>query len=335
MKRRTKSDDGKPITVAQARQKLQEGAKDYLAGNDPGTIVFRLERTKNANATYPLKITQLQRETILRCTRLGKSLKNKIEQAGDGTQVVDVTWKDLHKLIGETGNAAMFESGVDKKRLMAVQGKVMKFIEEEDSDVFSGFPPKSNQRQPIKSDLLYQFKITLMDIKPVIWRRIQIPDCTLGNLHEYIQAAFGWTNSHLHQFTIDGVWYSQPAPSGYVFEMEFEDETRRILSKLLPNSANRAQWLYEYDFGDGWRHEILFEGCPPMDPKVNYPLCIEGERACPPEDCGGPWAFAQYLKALANPTHKENKENLEWRGWFDPEEFSAKESTRAMLKAQS
>ena len=272
---------------------------------------------------------------MLRCTRLSKSLKNKIEQAGDGTQVVGVTWKELHKLVEKTGNAAMFESGVDKKRLMAVQGNVIKFIGDEDSEAFSPFSPKSNQRQPIKSDLLYQFKISLMDIKPVIWRRIQIPDCTLGNFHEFIQAAFGRTNSHLHQFTINGVWYSQPAPSGYVFEMEFEDETRRILSKLLPDSANRTLWLYEYDFGDGWQHEVLFEGCPSMDPSVSYPPCIEGERACPPEDCGGPWAFAPYLKALANPTHKENKENLEWRGWFAPEEFSAKESTMAMFKAQS
>ena len=163
----------------------------------------------------------------------------------------------------------------------------------------------SHARQPPndarKTDLLYQFKITLLDIKPAIWRRIQVPDCTLVDLHEYIQAAFGWENYHLHQFDIDGVRYGQPAPDGDDFGMDFEDETDVLLSKLLPKSGRKSPWIYEYDFGDGWRHEVLFEGFPPVDPKAKYPLCLEGERACPPEDCGGPWGYADYLAAIAIP----------------------------------
>jgi hypothetical protein len=69
--------------------------------------------------------------------------------------------------------------------------------------------------------------------------------------------------------------------------MEFEDETDVLLSKLMPKSSRKAKWLYEYDFGDGWRHEVLFEGFPPADPQAKSPICLEGERACPPEDCGG------------------------------------------------
>src|SRR5205814_3848664 len=123
-------------------------------------------------------------------------------------------------------------------------------------------------RPPKRPDFRCQFKITLLDITPAIWRRIQVPDCTLTELHEYIQAAFGWENYHLHQFEIDGVKYSQPAPDGDDFGMEFEDETQVVLSKLLPKSAKQIRWIYEYDFGDGWRHEVLFGGFLQRDPKV-------------------------------------------------------------------
>ena len=325
-------DDDKPLTPAQARQKLRKGLRDYLAGNDPGPIVFRLKRTKKAGETYPLKLTQKQRETLLRCTHLSRNLKNKIKQAGEGTQVVGVTWNELHKLNDETGRVAVYAPSADEKRLMAVQGKVVKFFEEEHAEVFGFNPPKTVKRRLTKSDLLYQFKITLLDIKPAIWRRIQVPDCTLVELHEYIQAAFGWWNYHLHQFEIDGVPYSQPAPDGDDFGLDFEDETQVVLSKLLPKSAKRTRWIYEYDFGDGWQHEVLFEGFPPSDPKAKYPLCLEGERACPPEDCGGPWGYADYLAAIADPEHEEHEEMLEWRGPFDPEAFDAEQATKVMRK---
>jgi hypothetical protein len=170
------SDDDKPLTPAQARQKLQKGLIDYLAGNDPGPIVFRLKRTKKASETYPLKLTLQQRETLLKFTELSRNLKKKIEQAGDGTQIVPVTWNELHKLNDETGQAAVYAPSADKRRLMAVQGRLVKFFEEEDAEVFGLAAPKTRKRRPAKSDLLFQFKITLLDIKPAIWRRIQVSD---------------------------------------------------------------------------------------------------------------------------------------------------------------
>jgi hypothetical protein len=189
---------------------------------------------------------------------------------------------------------------------------------------------KSRKGSPTKSDLLFQFKITLQHIKPAIWRRIQVPDCTLVEFHECIQAAFGWHNCHLHQFDIDGVRYSQLAPDGNDFDLDFEDEIDIHLSMLLPKSAKRKRWTYEYDFGDGWRHAILFEKFPTRDPKAKYPLCLEGERACPPEDCGGPYGYEDFLAALADPLDERHEEMLEWGGPFDPEAFDAKEATAAM-----
>ena len=125
------SDNDKPLTPEQARERLQKGLIDYLAGNDPGPIVFRLKRTKKASETYPLKLTQLQRETLLQFTRLNRNLKNKIKKAGEGTQIVGVTWNELNKLNDETGQAAAYAPSVHKKRLLAVQARLIKFFEAE------------------------------------------------------------------------------------------------------------------------------------------------------------------------------------------------------------
>lgn len=181
--------------------------------------------------------------------------------------------------------------------------------------------------------LLYQFKITLLGSKPLIWRRIQVKDCTLDKLHEHIQTAMGWTNSHLHQFEIKGRLYGDPEFLDDGFgDFEFVDSTRTNLSQILPKIGKRFAFKYEYDFGDGWEHEVLFEGSPTIDAKAKYPHCLEGERACPPEDIGGIWGYAEYLEALADPKHERHAEFMEWSGKFDPETFDPKQATKEMRK---
>lgn len=139
--------DDKPLTPAQARQKLQKGLLDYLTGKDPGPIVFRLKQTKKASETYPLKLTRQQRETLLRCTQLGRGLENKIKQAREGTQIVGVTWNQLDKIHDETARAAVYALSADRNRLMAVQGRVDKFFEEELAEVFGEESPKPRKRK--------------------------------------------------------------------------------------------------------------------------------------------------------------------------------------------
>jgi len=326
-------DDDKPLTPAQARQKLQKGLQDYLAGRGSEAIVFRLKRTKKASHTYPLKLTPHQREALLRLTRLGRTLTKKLEGAGDGTQFVPVTWNELHTLNDETGQAAVSARNADKKRLLAVLDRLVKFFEEEHAEVFAPESPKARKR-PKKSDLSFQFKVTLLDIKPAIWRRIQVPDCTLDSLHLYIQAAFGWENCHLHQFEIGGVLYGEPDPDGGAFIPDFVDEADVLLGHLLPPSCLKARWVYEYDFGDGWRHEVLFEGFPPQDPEAKSPLCVKGKRACPPEDCGGPTGYYDYLAAVTDPRHERHAEMRGWRGPFDPDAFDATIATKEMRKVK-
>jgi hypothetical protein len=181
--------------------------------------------------------------------------------------------------------------------------------------------------------VVYQFKITLADTHPAIWRRIQTADCTLHTLHQHIQAVMGWSDSHMHHFVIGRRLYgvqdfSEGGMSGgYVF-----DSSAILLSSLLPASGKRAKFSYTYDFGDNWEHEILFEGCLTPDPRAKYPLCIEGERACPPEDCGGTLRFEHILEVLGDPSHEEYDQVAESYGWFAPEAFDAKRASVRMVK---
>ena len=283
---------------------------------------------------YPLKLTQPQRESLLHYTRLNRSIRQKIEQAGEGIQTVLVTRKELDELNDEIGQATVYATGPDKKRLLAVLRRVTDLFEAVEDAASVALTRAAIRRPAQNTDLLLQFKVTLFDIKPAIWRRIQVPDCTLDTLHLYIQGAFGWWNYHLHQFEIDGVRYGPPEPDGMDFGLETEDETGAWLSDLLPKSKRRVRWIYEYDFGDGWRHEVMFEGFPPAEPKAKYPLCLEGARTCPPEDCGGPWGYADYLAAITDPHHEQHEEMLEWRGPFDPEAFDPKKATTEMRKVR-
>ena len=183
------------------------------------------------------------------------------------------------------------------------------------------------------TERLYQFKITLLEVPPPIWRRIQVRNCTLDKLHERIQTAMGWTNSHLYQFKINGERYGDPQRIDVPSEDYYcVDATVTKINDILPMSGERFQLDYEYDFGDSWHHEILFEGCLPTSKGIRYPICLEGERACPPEDVGGVGGYAEYLEVLADVNDDRHEEMLRWRGKFDPEKFDAGKATKLMQR---
>jgi len=183
------------------------------------------------------------------------------------------------------------------------------------------------------TERLYQFKITLLEANPPIWRRIQVRQCTLDKLHQHIQTAMGWTNSHLHQFEIDGERYGDPELIDDGFEdFECVDSTVTKISKVVPQEGSRFQFTCEYDFGDGWEHEVLFEGCLRAEKGGRYPICVEGERSCPPEDVGGVGGYAEFLEAVADPKHEQHDDFVEWAGGFHPEEFDAGKTTKAMRR---
>jgi len=166
---------------------------------------------------------------------------------------------------------------------------------------------------------IYQLKVTLRGSKPPIWRRIQVRgNTTLPQLHDAIQAAMGWMGGHMHQFTIADVPYGTPDPE---FEYEMHDETRVKLDRVI--TAEKDRFIYEYDFGDSWNHVVLLEKILPAESDIHYPRCLAGKRACPPEDIGGVWGYANFLEAIGSADHPEHDELLEWHGGeFDPEAFS-------------
>ena len=157
---------------------------------------------------------------------------------------------------------------------------------------------------------VYQIKVTLKGSKPPIWRRIQVTSATtLAQLHHILQCVMGWEGYHLYRFDISGMEYGDPS---MLEEMEGEDARRVTLETLV--QGEKDKFLYEYDFGDSWDHELRIEKVLPLEAGKRYPLCLTGKRACPPEDCGGIWGYAGFLEAIQDPRHPEHEDMLEWVG---------------------
>jgi len=176
---------------------------------------------------------------------------------------------------------------------------------------------KSRTRKALDTRLpIYQVKITLEHIKPPIWRRVQTSDCSLDEFHDIIQVCMGWEDEHIYAFVIDGDEFGDPRRCG---EPEYDSRDVR-LSEVVEQGHTRFR--YDYDFGDDWRHIIDIERTLPAEGGVRYPRCVQGERACPPEDCGGPHGYPYLLNKLQDPEHEEHEWALEWTGDdFDAEEF--------------
>ena len=175
---------------------------------------------------------------------------------------------------------------------------------------------------------VYQFKITLLDIDPPIWRRIQVPEAySFWDLHVAIQNAMGWLDCHLHTFKFIDVKSGQHTEIGIPDDLgEFgEVESHSGLEVEIVQYFQTVGGIcfYEYDFGDGWAHEILLEEILPIDNKQKYPACLAGERTCPPENCGGVPGYYNLLEIMSDPGCDQYQEKLEWMGdVFHPENFS-------------
>jgi len=170
----------------------------------------------------------------------------------------------------------------------------------------------------MSADTIARLKITLDDVKPAVLRRVQVPfDIKLDRLHLTIQAAMGWTNSHLYELRAGGVGWSTPYPD-VDGGNEFLDARKARLDAVLEDVGTRTL-RYLYDFGDGWEHTIKIERLIDPEPGALYPRLIEVSGRCPPEDCGGPWGYGELLKVLSDPKHERHAELTEWIGDdFDP-----------------
>jgi len=174
---------------------------------------------------------------------------------------------------------------------------------------------------------VYQLNITLKGIRPPIWRRVQVPGAIrLAALHEVIQTVFGWTDSHLHQFVVAGRTYGQPDD----FDEAVEDESGATLAQAV--GTRNKRFSYVYDFGDNWEHDIVVENIVAGNSGSEGPLCLGGKRHRPPEDCGGPPGYQNFLEAIRDPGHEEHAAMLDWVGGsFDAEAFDLAMVNRALI----
>lgn len=182
---------------------------------------------------------------------------------------------------------------------------------------------------------IYQLKVTLLGTKPPIWRRLLVAaDLTLAQLHDVLQIAMGWQNGHMHQFRLGQRYFGRPFPEERLMGMTPTENERTVrLSAVLGRVG--AKMIYEYDLGDSWEHGIVLEKQLPADIHATYPMCIDGQLACPPEDCGGIPGYYNLLDALADRRHPEHEELSEWIGGsFDPEAFSIDKVNRLLSPAR-
>ena len=168
----------------------------------------------------------------------------------------------------------------------------------------------------MSADIIARLKITLDDVKPAVLRRIEVPfNIRLDRLHLVIQAAMGWTNTHLYEIRARDVGWGIP-------DRDWGDGPRDARKTNLGNvleDVGTKTLRYLYDFGDGWEHTVKVERLIDPEPGALYPRLIEASGRCPPEDTGGPWGYAEFLEAIGNPKHERHDEFKEWHADdFDP-----------------
>ncbi|MBI1881058.1 MAG: hypothetical protein HYR94_23000 [Chloroflexi bacterium] len=174
--------------------------------------------------------------------------------------------------------------------------------------------------------LIYQCKVSLKGLIPPIWRRVQVTgDIRLDEFHRVLQTVMGWGNYHLYQFIIDGLSYGKPAGLGPAIRSTGEVQLRQVVQ------VEGQKFIYIYDLAYDWQHVIKVEKILPSQPGVYYPICLAGQRACPPEECGGIFEYSNLLEIFKNPRHPEHREMMEpFGGDFDPEAFDLAPINRAL-----
>jgi hypothetical protein len=197
----------------------------------------------------------------------------------------------------------------------------------------NAIPKPEHQIVVVADEPVVQLKIMLLGVQPPIWRRVQVgTSVRFDQLHQLFQTVMGWTNSHLHEFRVNeqriGQFFDGLDLEG---DDELIDEKTVRLGEVITQADTSFQ--YTYDFGDSWEHEIVIEHWLTAATQMFYPVCLDGERNCPPEDCGGVWGYKELLTVLNDRTHPDQDETLTWLGGrYHPESFNLSQVNRQLAK---
>jgi hypothetical protein len=273
-----------------------------------------------------LKLGRSERAILVGVPGLDATLKGRLDIPSAAVKSFSFTTDELARICLALSEGLLDAQGRVAVKLLKLTGKVTDLLNQEIAEVErAGTPrpatPKAGRvtaktKAASATGRVYQLKVTLKDIKPPVWRRLLVPDRSLAGLHEVIQAAMGWENYHMYDFEVGGVHYTDPRGMA---DLDMEDAGRAKLGQVA--LEGKAKFRYTYDFGDDWRHEVVVEKVLSPEEGRAYPACIDGKRACPPEDVGGPWGYMEFAEAIRDPKHERHEEFLEWRGEFDPEAF--------------
>ncbi len=297
-------------------------AAGMLATYAAGFLAQPASRTQEVS----IRLGHAERAMLVGLPGLDVKLKGRLDILSAATTSIRLTVDELARICLALSEALLDAEGRDAVKMLKVTGKVTDLLDQAVAGTEQAGKPRRVAQKAGKTTAkpkatratgkVYQLKITLKDIKPPVWRRVLVPDCSLERLHEVIQAAMGWENYHLYDFEVGGRHYTDPRGMD---DLDMGDAGKVKLSGVAPEG--KAKLRYTYDFGDDWQHEVLVEKVVPPEDGQKYPVCIAGKRACPPEDCGGPWGYMEFAEAIKDPSHERHGEFIEWRGEFDPEAF--------------
>ena len=170
------------------------------------------------------------------------------------------------------------------------------------------------------------FRVPLRHVEPEVWRRVVVAsEMPLTKFATALERAMGWDSTHLRLFDVAGVLFGN---TDHDAPHLINEKVARV-SHVLPRVESLLRW--DYDFGDGWEHDVVVKAIEPLNPKTKYPVVLDGERACPPEDVGGPPGYEELLRVLNDPTDDEHEHLVSWAPeGFDPAAFDVATANRRL-----
>lgn len=289
-----------------------------------GWVHFMLETAQKAGIPtnqYNCKVilSKAQRRTIVELD-VSDEIKELLTTDATGPRTFDFTAEELASICHALADPLQEAQGKYRNQLLKAAEKVAQGLTEGLTN------KKRRRRKSSKPKTAFQIKITLKEIRPVVWRRLQLLDCVLPDLHEVIQLVMGWQNCHLYSFKAGDDTYCDLS---LCEDLEYADGRRIKLSHLVKQGFEHLE--YVYDFGDHWQHLIEIESAFQPEVGVTFPVCLKGEGISPPEDVGGSIGYEEFLRVINDPEDKEHQQYLDWcGGWFDPEAFDLESVNRVL-----